>query len=195
VLSAEHVGPLLDIEQHAEGPEKPSPCPLSWHADHTITARSRLGIRSSRHPGAELHAPPGEEILGPMSAEDLETVRRGLETFSTTGKPDWTTLDEDVEVRDHDIPDQAGYHGHDGFARWLEDWGAAWAGYTIEPHEFVDAGDRIVVVLRMHATGRGSGLELDREDAMVLELREGKIVQIDYYNDKRRALAAAGITQ
>jgi ketosteroid isomerase-like protein len=128
-----------------------------------------------------------------MSAEDLETIRRAFEGFLETGEADWAYLDENIEIRDHDVPDQDGYHGHDGFARWFENWGDAWAEYTMEPLEFIDGGDRIIVVLRMRATGRGSGLELDREDAIVHELRAGKIVRIDYYNNKRQALAAAGM--
>jgi ketosteroid isomerase-like protein len=128
-----------------------------------------------------------------MSARNLEVVRRGLERFSETGEIDWTTVDEEIEITDHDIPDQAGYRGHAGFARWLEDWGAAWADYTIEPKDFIDAGDYVVVVLRMRAQGRGSGLELDREDAIVYQLRDGKIIRMDYYNNKRQAFTAAGI--
>jgi ketosteroid isomerase-like protein len=129
-----------------------------------------------------------------MSAENLEIVRRSLEKFVESGEIDWVTVDQEVQITDHDIPDQTGYRGHDGLARWLEDWGAAWADYTIEPREFMDAGNYVVVVLHMRATGRGSGLELDREDAIVYELRAGKMIRVDYYNDKLQALTAAGIT-
>lgn len=129
-----------------------------------------------------------------MSAENLEIVRRSLEKFAETGEIEWSTVDQDIEITDHDIPDQQGYRGHDGLARWLEDWATAWAEYTIEPTDFLDAGNYVVVVLRMRATGRGSGLELDREDAIVYELHDGKIIRCEYFNDKLHALAAAGIT-
>src|SRR5947199_6575312 len=119
-----------------------------------------------------------------MSAGNLEIVRSSLERFSETGEIDWAVVDAEIEIIDHDIPDQEGYRGHDGLARWLEDWGAAWADYTIEPKDFIDAGKYVVAVIRMRAEGRGSGLELDREDAILYELRAGKIIRTDYYNNK-----------
>jgi ketosteroid isomerase-like protein len=128
-----------------------------------------------------------------LSAENLEVVKRSLERFVETGEIDWALVDEEVEITDHDIPDQAGYHGHAGLARWLEDWGAAWADYTFEPTEFIEAGEYVVVVVQLRAKGRGSGLELDREDAIVYQVRDGKIIRTDYYNNTTQAFAAAGI--
>jgi hypothetical protein len=43
-----------------------------------------------------------------------------------TGEPPWDLFDQEVEVYDHDAPDQGEYRGHEGVTRWLEDWGAAW---------------------------------------------------------------------
>ena len=75
-----------------------------------------------------------------MSVENVEVVRTSLQRFSESGEIDWAAIDEEIEIKDHDIPDQSGYRGHEGFARWLEDWGAAWADYTIEPeYNTVDA--------------------------------------------------------
>ena len=58
-------------------------------------------------------------------------------------------------------------------------------------YRFVD--DQVVVVLHVKATGRGSGLELERQDAMVFKLRDGMTVRIDYYNSKQQALKAVGL--
>ena len=102
------------------------------------------------------------------------------------------TLHEDVEVYDHDIPDRGEYRGHAGFGRWLRDWGAAWAEWNLEPEEFIDAGDRVIIVAHMRAKGRGSGVEVDRQDALVYELRDGKISRVDYYN--RRLLQPSTTT-
>jgi ketosteroid isomerase-like protein len=40
----------------------------------------------------------------------------------------------------------------------------------------------------------GSGVELDRQDALVYRFRDEKIVRTDYYNSKVQALEAAGVS-
>jgi ketosteroid isomerase-like protein len=47
----------------------------------------------------------------------------------------------------------------------------------------------------MVATGRGSSIELTRRDAVVARFRDGKAVELAYYNDQPRALSAAGLTE
>jgi uncharacterized protein len=128
-----------------------------------------------------------------MSQENVELAQRILGQFVATGEVVWHLADPDIEVHDHDTPDQGDYRGHDGLARWLEDWGAAWAAWSIEPEEFIDAGDSVVVFIRMKAEGRGSGVEIERRDAQVWRLRNGMVTRIDYYNDRAQALKAAGL--
>jgi len=47
----------------------------------------------------------------------------------------------------------------------------------------------------MIVRGKGSGIELTREDAVLAEYRAGKIVRIGYYNDQAQALEAAGLSE
>ena len=47
----------------------------------------------------------------------------------------------------------------------------------------------------MSTTGRGSGIEAHREDALVYEIRENMITRVDYYNDRKEALRAAGLAE
>jgi ketosteroid isomerase-like protein len=121
-------------------------------------------------------------------------MKRFYERWLTTGELPWDMLDEEIEVHDHDTPDQGAYQGHAGVERWLRDWGDAWAEYSFEPEEFIDAGDAVIAVIRMHAKGKGSGVELDRQDALVYRFRDDKILRTDYYNSKQQALEAAGVS-
>jgi ketosteroid isomerase-like protein len=132
-----------------------------------------------------------------MSQENVDLVRAGFEHLIATGEPAWDTLHEHVEVRDHDIMDGREYRGHADVRRWLfEDWADAWSEWTAEPEEFVDAGgDRAIAVFRVSATGRKSGVRIERQDAIVYVVRNLQIVRLDYYNSKQQALRAAGLAE
>jgi ketosteroid isomerase-like protein len=128
-----------------------------------------------------------------MSQETVELVQKVLERFIATGDPSLAMLHEDMEVHDHDVMDASEYRGHDGFGRWLENWDAAWSEFSMKPEEFIDAGERVVSVFRMKATGRSSGVAVERQDAIVWEVRDGKIARVDYYNNRQQALEAVGL--
>jgi ketosteroid isomerase-like protein len=64
-----------------------------------------------------------------------------------------------------------------------------------EPEKFIDAGDRVVAILRVHAKGRGSGVDIERLDGAVWTLREGKLIRLDYYGSKAAALEAVGLRE
>jgi ketosteroid isomerase-like protein len=130
-----------------------------------------------------------------MSRENVELAQNALREFAASGEPAWELLHDDVEVHDHDIMDAGEYRGHEGFGRWLEDWAAAWSEYTMEPEEFLDAGDRVVAFILQKTTGQGSGIALERHDAMVVEARDAKIVRLDYYNNRAQALKAVGLEE
>ncbi len=128
-----------------------------------------------------------------MSQENVEIIKAAVAHFVATGEPLWSTTAEDIEVHDHDIPDAGVYRGHAGYLQWLEDWAGAWSEFSLEPEEFIDVEDRVVVVLRMRATGRGSGVTVERNDAMVVQVRDGSAVRLDYYNNQEQALQQVGL--
>jgi ketosteroid isomerase-like protein len=130
-----------------------------------------------------------------MSQENVEIVRRILERLGKAGEPDLSNLDPNIEVHDHELPDSEVHHGHGGYIRSIQDWEDAWSDYHFDLEELIDTGDRVVVILHTTATGRGSGIKLDRRDAQVYELRDGKVVRLDYFSTKAEALEAAGLSE
>src|SRR3954453_7902785 len=99
----------------------------------------------------------------------------------------------DMEVCDHDIPDAGTYRGRRGVLSWLEDWSEPWAKFSLEAHRWIDAGDQVVVFARLTAKGKGSGVEVNRRDALVYTVRDGKTLRLDYYNNEAEALEAVGL--
>ena len=130
-----------------------------------------------------------------MSQENVEIAQRAFEHFVRTGEPRWDTIAHDIEVYDHDIPDAGTYRGHDGYVRWLANWGEAWDDFSMKAERWIDAGDKTVLVFELTARGKGSGVEVKRRDAMVLTFRDGKTVRLDYYNNEPQALEAAGLEE
>ena len=131
-----------------------------------------------------------------MSQENVELIQDFYKRYFETGDVPWEMVDEACELQDHDAPDQTGvYRGHAGVRRWLDDWNAAWTEWSIEPEEIIDADDCVVVVVRMRTKGLGSGVELDRQDAVVYRCLNDKILRTDYYNSKGQALEAAGLAE
>jgi ketosteroid isomerase-like protein len=128
-----------------------------------------------------------------MSQENVERARLGIEHFLRTGELPQEYLDPEFEIHEHDVPDAATYRGRDGFLQWVAHWAEAWTSFAYEPEEFIDAGDKVVVVIRITARGRASGVSVERLDGMVLTPRDDRLVRVDYYGSRAEALNAVGL--
>jgi ketosteroid isomerase-like protein len=116
-----------------------------------------------------------------MSQEKVELVRTVLERFAA-GEILWDALDEEIEIHDHDILDADTYRGHADVVRWAEDWGAGLPIVTFEAQEFLEVGETVVAVILLKARGRGSSVDIERQDAIVYRFRGGRIASFHYYN-------------
>ena len=83
----------------------------------------------------------------------------------------------------------------EGLLRWQADWDREWESWRWEPKEYIDAGERVVAVLHVHARGRQSGVDVERVDGAVCTMREGKCVRLDYYGSKEQAFEAVGLSE
>jgi ketosteroid isomerase-like protein len=131
-------------------------------------------------------------ILSGMSSENAEVLRR---TVEAAGRKDYQAvladLDPEVEIDDTDIPEST---GKDSFLEWLARWDQAWESWRLEDVAVRAAGDdRAIALFRIVATGKGSGIELSRLDALVASFRGGKVVKLGYYNDQALALEDVGL--
>jgi hypothetical protein len=68
--------------------------------------------------------------------------------------------------------------------------------WRVEDLEVREAGDdQAIALFKMVVTGKGSGVELTRLDAVVASFRGGKAVKLGYYNDQTQALEAVGLRE
>ncbi len=131
-----------------------------------------------------------------MSAADVETLRAGFDAFSSRGldgllefiHPDFeTTTSPELTVE----PDT--YRGHDGLRRYFAGFEGAMENVRFIPEEYIDAGDCVVMPVRLVATGVETGIEVEQRMVMVWWLRDGKAIRLEAHRDRDAALAAAGI--
>jgi ketosteroid isomerase-like protein len=85
------------------------------------------------------------------------------------------------------------FHGVDGFRQAVEQIDEMWDEFTVEPEEFTDLGDKVVVASKISGRGRGSGVTVEMPLFAVMEFREGKLSRmIGGLRDRAAALEAAG---
>ncbi|MFI5025607.1 MAG: nuclear transport factor 2 family protein [Solirubrobacterales bacterium] len=133
-----------------------------------------------------------------MSQENVNLVRETFEAF-LSGDQEKTAklLDPEVEFRGTIGGLQEGQVAH-GQAEIDETFEAedleAWEERRLEPEEFLDAGDEVVVLLHEYRRGKGSGVELESKTAVVITVSGGRVVRIQGYMDRAAALEAAGLS-
>jgi ketosteroid isomerase-like protein len=133
-----------------------------------------------------------------MSKENLETVRRGYELFAAGDLEGVAGLfSDDAELADAGGLGVAGTaagtrHGPAGFLRATEEALEAFEDYRVEVEELIDAGEAVVVPVRISGRGRASGAKLETRLAHLWVLRNGKAIRGEVYRTTEEALEAAG---
>jgi uncharacterized protein len=129
-----------------------------------------------------------------VSAENVDFVRRAHEAFPNLDEVPLELLDPEIEWDMSDrVFNPAVYHGHEGVRRFAQEAREVWEEWRSEPEKFFDAGDQVVVFIRVLARGRGSGAPAEDRSAGLWTLRDGKAVRFKLYRDRTQALEAAGL--
>ena len=129
-----------------------------------------------------------------MSQENVEIVRSGYEHFAATGK---TRAHPDLvwDVSNLGWPDQQVYSGCEGADQFMAEWRAAWDDWEMEPAEFLDAGERVVVIVNQRGRSKATGIPVEMRFAQVWTLRNGQGIKMELYASVEEALDAAGLLE
>jgi ketosteroid isomerase-like protein len=132
-----------------------------------------------------------------MSQENMAIVRdiyadeRGL----TDGSSGRVALDAEFDFSAV-YPDTPVVRGIDELRRFRD--GGPWGGSPIhfEPERFFDLDDeRVLVFVRVSATGAASGVPVDNRVAHELTLRDRRVVRVRVFGDREQALKAVGLSE
>ena len=132
-----------------------------------------------------------------MSQENVEIVRRQNDAFNRGDLAEvFERSDPNFEWWDReDDPGATVHHGHDGIRQVMAEVAESLVGLRVEPKEFIDAGDYVVVPVRVVGRGRASGASFEEHEVQVFRLRDGKIMELREYREKNEALEAVGLEE
>jgi ketosteroid isomerase-like protein len=80
------------------------------------------------------------------------------------------------------------FRGRAGLKRWIAVTQEIWEQWRLIAEEFLVAGDRVVVLVRVIAQGHLSGVTLDRETAHIWDIAEGCVTRCEVFLDRSEAL-------
>ena len=124
-----------------------------------------------------------------MSEESVELVRRIYEAWRA-GRSARALIHPEIEyINPPDAVEPGTLRGRASFARFRD----AYENVHIEPYEFIDAGDAVVVLATVRATGRGSGVPIEWRHGYIWTIERGVATRFRWYNDPAQALDAAGV--
>jgi ketosteroid isomerase-like protein len=130
-----------------------------------------------------------------VSHERVERILDGYRLFNEgeldealagfSDEIEWVVLDV--------FPDRGPYRGRDGVRRFWDTWHETFEGFGAEIVEIHDLDDHVVVITRVHGTGRDSGAEVNTPAfPTVWTWRGDDIVRMEMFESEEAARAAIG---
>ena len=131
-----------------------------------------------------------------MSQENVEIVKAIIDAYN---REDWDTFFKDMAPDfeldfSRAVGPWRGVYGLDQIRRVLGEFRETWESTRMEPHEFIEAGDLVVMHSTMHVKGRG-GIEVVSRAASVWTIRNGAIERVTLYQERQDALEDLGLSE
>jgi ketosteroid isomerase-like protein len=129
-----------------------------------------------------------------MASANVDIVRRLVEAFYTRdAQTALSILDLDMTFESA-FTEAKTYRGVGEFAQYRRDVDDAWEDWHSEADRFLAVDpDRVLHLYRIVGVGRGSGVPVTQDIAIVWRLRGGRVVHGKVYLDQADARRAAGV--
>jgi ketosteroid isomerase-like protein len=139
-----------------------------------------------------------------MSEENVELVRWLFQAFQAAmerGDPG-TGVDPEAFAEDFEwivptpLDGRSVWRGREGFLEFTRLWTEQFEHWSIWIERVIDAGEnRVVVLTRQSATGKGSGVPVELALGQVWELEAGRVARLTNYFGHAEALETAGLSE
>ena len=132
-----------------------------------------------------------------MSQENVELVRRGVETWNRRDLTTWLALfssDAEIDWSRARGPLKGVYRGPGEIETLWNEWFFTFEKAEIETHGFTGAGSEVVVSNPSHFRGR-QGIEVSASSTWVFTVENGQITCLRLFQKRAEALEAAGLRE
>jgi ketosteroid isomerase-like protein len=132
-----------------------------------------------------------------VSQADIETLRVAYEAVS---RGDWDAATRfahpEFELRTADrVPNPGTYRGPEEVRRFFEDLFAPFEEVAVQPEEFFERADQIVVFVLTRFRPTGSSAVVENRIGHLWTMREGKAMRLEIFPRREDALEAAGLPE
>jgi ketosteroid isomerase-like protein len=133
-----------------------------------------------------------------VEGENVEIVRRAWEAWE---RRDWEPLyalyhpDIVWDASAIEGPLAGIYRGHDGVRQYFSEWLESFEAHEARAEKFIEAGDDVIVGLRLKGRGKASGVEVEMARYNLYRIRDGLAVRVELYETEAEALEAAGLSE
>ena len=131
-----------------------------------------------------------------MSQENVEIVKAVIDAAN---RQDWDAMFQDMAPgfkldMSRAVGPVHGVFTLDQVRHVLMEFAGNWESIRIEPHEFIEAGDLVVVPNTGHLRGR-DGIEVSVTVAWVWTMRDGAIERMVMYQSRQDAVEDLGLSE
>ena len=120
--------------------------------------------------------------------------RRDLEAVLIAAHPEFEYWPERTWVEGGLL--EPTYRGLEGYRKFVATVDEVWEGENyLEPLEFIDLGERWMVLANGRMRAQASGVPLSEEYAGVATLRDGQVFRVQEYYDHAKGFEAVGLSE
>jgi ketosteroid isomerase-like protein len=129
-----------------------------------------------------------------MSEENVEIIRAAYEPLS---RGDWDAVFRNLHTDFVVTTQRAGgpYRGRNEVQTFVEDQRAPFEDLRMEPEKVFEAGDLVVVYVKMRGQPRGSSAEIESRVGHLWTLRDDRAESLQLFPRREDALEAAGLRE
>jgi hypothetical protein len=131
-----------------------------------------------------------------VSREQVEQVERVTREWAAGNWRAGGTLFHPELVLTARVPEgKVVFEGQEAIARFMREFLGQWNRYWVEPGQFIDLGDKVLVIGHQLGVGATSDLEIRESWYGVFTFEKHRVVALTFTPDRHEGLEAAGLEE